>query len=454
MNLNGWDPLAAQASFSDTSIPPLSLLRRTLGGPIANNICRGDIASDIASVGIVAVLLPALLVLIGGQDVSVQYRRMSSIEKASSESEVDCIHRPSSLPDPRRGFVDFITSNIRSGTWVVAKAPTGFGKTRAVLSAACNCQQDSHRRIVYFAKTHQQLKNAGDEFRLLQPKGKLVLLEGYKRSCLHGAGDKFDCRSLVEGKICPGAQNRYCPYRNARVGQASADIVLVPYVYLFKTPLKQNDIVIFDEGHQLANMLQEHNSAVVSGRFLEIVRSHSEGDQHQMGAKWNRLQQELSVMSYVRPIHPGGFLHLCLLRSGFESASMSQVYEFVEKLICWGYDEPPGYPLREGLTALEKLFAKRESSISSGVGVVSVERCFSGGRTLVSETDIVFKYLGGLVEDVCKWPRSQSVVIMSATVEGNGVPSNYQFAFRDFPSLFDNRRLLVRLLDVGLDAGA
>lgn len=160
--------------------------------------------------------------------------------------------------------------------------------------------------IYYASRTHSQLSQVVRELRKTTYRPKICVLGSREQTCIHGEVGKIHsqsvqnamCRKLVIGKQCQfyknltsahstanvassrsedlmdledlvryGKGHQVCPYYWSRESLASADIVFLPYNYLFCSANRHsqginlgNAIVIVDEAHNLEGHCSEASS--------------------------------------------------------------------------------------------------------------------------------------------------------------------------------------------------
>ena len=162
-------------------------------------------------------------------------------------------------------------------------------------------------KIFYASRTHSQLNQVIRELKKTCYKPKLCLLTSREQCCIHPEISKIPqqtvqnalCRRAVAKKQCQfrtsftttpsnsiistvdimdieelvnyGRAHKTCPYWLSRDNLEGADIVLLPYNYLFNTAMREsqgislvNSIVIVDEAHNLEGHCMETSSTDIS----------------------------------------------------------------------------------------------------------------------------------------------------------------------------------------------
>ncbi len=221
-------------------------------------------------------------------------------------------------------FMKDIEKAIENEKVFLSEAPTGFGKTLAILSATLG----SGKRIFYFTRTHNQMRQIIEEIKKINEHGhniravvrgsreilclrKDVRAATYTKGaeiCLSNIRRKYDGRRLVELRKVEGftagdmferlpaeslwcdfegqriripqtipedvpivagpdelrrygEENGFCPYYLARLLAKEYDVVISAYNYLLTgNDQYKGQIIVLDEGHNIENFFQDELS--------------------------------------------------------------------------------------------------------------------------------------------------------------------------------------------------
>ena len=190
----------------------------------------------------------------------------------------------------------FLERDLSDGKVILARAPTGYGKTAASLFAALQVAYRSNRKVFFATARNTQHQMVEDTLRSMYRRGipvRAISLRAKEKACLNDVVscrpdrcpyadqyyDKLQRTRLFEeiwddGVILAdklqevGAKHTVCPYELSKNLVASADVVIGDYNYLFDpsvqlSAISQNAgawIVIVDEAHNLPNRAQGYGS--------------------------------------------------------------------------------------------------------------------------------------------------------------------------------------------------
>jgi len=203
----------------------------------------------------------------------------------------------------QREFMELVSNAVQEGNNVVVEAPTGFGKTVAVLSAVLPVAKELGLKVVYLARTHRQMDRVIEELKEINRKQHVsgVELRSRKELCLHDyltsfVSDAYSamlvCKNLKKLGKCRFYENEkkpgfkevvemfseepsgpeeilsyarvleVCPYDLTRKIAENADVVVASYLYMLSPSIRnafmegigltyEDVVVIFDEAHNL-----------------------------------------------------------------------------------------------------------------------------------------------------------------------------------------------------------
>jgi len=215
---------------------------------------------------------------------------------------------------------------LREGTHLVVQAPTGLGKTAAVLSAALPYAMENDRTVFFLTSRHTQHHIAIYTLQAMKKKFQMNLpvvdLIGKQWMCAQSvsglrSGEFFDyCRKLREhgeceyylntkqnGKVTPQAQvmlreveqlspshteafvalaakEKLCPYELAALLGKKASVIIADYNYIFHPGIRasllgrldkklEDCIIIVDEAHNLPARIRETMTVKLTSFILD-----------------------------------------------------------------------------------------------------------------------------------------------------------------------------------------
>lgn len=226
---------------------------------------------------------------------------------------------PTARPGQKQLMKD-VSAVLRSGKHLIAHAPTGIGKTVAVLTPAVAWCKVRGARLLFLTSKHSQHHMAVETLRMIAKLlGDLTVLDIISREkmCPHtGPGTPVPpCRDNIGGETCPNLARdssetvRYilrnvthvediieeasragvCPHRSALLAAAEADVVVCDYNYIFSSirevvlarmDLELSDsVLVIDEAHNLPDRIRENaSSKLTAGMIREAVSECSRLD--------------------------------------------------------------------------------------------------------------------------------------------------------------------------------
>jgi DNA excision repair protein ERCC-2 len=246
-------------------------------------------------------------------------------------------------------------SCIRGGIAII-EAPSGFGKTAAVLGGTLSAAITESSKIIYCCRTKRQIHRVVEEVSALQKRRQVkaaalsskfdycllketshrnVPQESFGWYCgyhvsnnlcgyflnIPFVGKDLDfvvqraCNSIpTHSQLMKDAERLYvCPYELTRMAAMQADIIVVPYQYVFDVFAKntlsnivdsdpKNTILVIDEAHNLRDFLRSTYTAKISTKDLDLAIN--EADQllmSDMSASLGHLREELVNVLHNAP---------------------------------------------------------------------------------------------------------------------------------------------------------
>jgi DNA excision repair protein ERCC-2 len=241
-----------------------------------------------------------------------------------------------------------IYDNCMDGRTLLAEAMSGFGKTAAVLSGTVSAARERGCRVVYACRTKRQVLRVVEEISLLQKKLPVTAAAMFskveycllkKTSARSVPQESFGwyCGFNVSNNLCSYFLNvpllggdldrlvrrvstslpahaellresekiHVCPYELTRLAMAQAEVVVVPYNYVFDSKSRAvllersaveppSTVLVVDEAHNVRDFLKEAQSAQISAReFAGAVREAEELMMDQTASSLRQLHQEV-----------------------------------------------------------------------------------------------------------------------------------------------------------------
>ena len=223
----------------------------------------------------------------------------------------------SEIRDGQREFLNDVTKALHSKSHLLANAPTGMGKTVAVLFSALRFAMKNDKLIIFLTSRKSQHIIVIDELKKIYNevlKFRAVDLISKKDMCLRNI-PKSDynifyeiCKYYMSKKLCTFynnenddildfiqnniihsedlidicRQSNICPYKYAEKALRGADIVVCDINYFFsdiykyiKSNLKydlKDTILIIDEGHNLSDRVRGCNEVEITIENLNLLR--------------------------------------------------------------------------------------------------------------------------------------------------------------------------------------
>lgn len=221
---------------------------------------------------------------------------------------------------------------LQGGRAVVINAPTGVGKTAAVLAAALKFAQEVGLRIHYAVRTRSELGPPVRELQRLARRGAAVdftVLTSKQAMCCYSSLRRIgyqeflaECRALRLMRQCryfppatldvqPGPPSTFavaacalasCPHEVAKERARWVKVVVSTYYYVFTTeraPLK-DAVLIVDEAHSLYDSVAALNSARITATQLKAAAKEARDLGREADA-----QALAKLAAYVRRAPPG-----------------------------------------------------------------------------------------------------------------------------------------------------
>src|SRR3989338_4048144 len=284
-------------------------------------------------------------------------------------------------------LISDVHAAVSSGGRLIAHAPTGLGKTAAVIAPALSVAVEKGLVVFFFTSRHTQHAIAIETLKAIkekhQPKFSAVDLVGKKNMCARDEVESFPsrhfhdyCRSLREKDNCdfflnfrkdseltPSSRNvlkfisslpshaeeavsiakqqGVCPYEVAAYAAKDASVIVADYNHIFNAKIRESffkrsgkslesSIIIVDEAHNLPGRMRE----MLTQRLSTFILERAVGE----AAKWDAELHEFLVE----------------LQSGFKSLEVNK-----ERLIS--KDELLALNNGDWLKALERMYIVSES---------------------------------------------------------------------------------------------
>lgn len=234
----------------------------------------------------------------------------------------------------QRDLAVHISERCVAGGILLTEAMSGFGKTAAVLCGALSAARQTGCRVVYACRTKRQILRVSEELALLQKKQRLKAASMFskfdycllkKRSSRVVPQDSFAwyCGFNVTNNLCSYFMNvallneelesavkqvsesipmhedllrqsedlHVCPYELTRLALIQAEVVVVPYHYVFDPRSKprllegsglepRKTILIVDEAHNIRDFLRGIRSGALG--FQELQGAIGEAEELMM----------------------------------------------------------------------------------------------------------------------------------------------------------------------------
>ncbi|MBS3157601.1 ATP-dependent DNA helicase [Candidatus Woesearchaeota archaeon] len=229
-------------------------------------------------------------------------------------------------------FVNDLVTALKSKKHILAHAPTGLGKSAAVLSTTIPFAVENNLTVFFLTSRHTQHEIAVETIRKIKekhnPNIKVVDLIGKKHMCLQNVetltSPQFTeyCRELVENRGCVYYNNlgngnklsletrnlinstknkilnvneiieeskkcKLCPYEVNLLKAKEANVIIMDYYHIFSHSISSaffkktektlsESIIIVDEAHNLPGRMREHLSSKITLNVLERALKESE----------------------------------------------------------------------------------------------------------------------------------------------------------------------------------
>ena len=229
--------------------------------------------------------------------------------------------------DEQKKFVEVLITSLINKKHALMESPTGTGKSLSLLSGSVaflryyrkqlmdtgNRDNVLQPKIIYLSRTHKQLENLISELDKLPYFTNSVILGSREIYCvnnkdiedLNSSLINIKCMNLIKNKKCyyfnntnkelfhgvniltcdelraMGRQNCFCPYFFCVEKSNVADVVFMPYNYIFDPIIKERmninlkgSILIIDEGHNIPDLCTETFSKSIDVNLLNILLNH------------------------------------------------------------------------------------------------------------------------------------------------------------------------------------
>lgn len=229
-------------------------------------------------------------------------------------------------------FIKDIVYCLENKKHLLAHAPTGLGKSAAILSTTIPFAIKNNLNVFFLTSRHTQHRIAIETIKKIKekhnPDVKVVDLIGKKHMCLQNVetltSQQFTeyCRDLVENKNCvyynrltnenkhsfetrnllsstkdkvldveeiisESRKCQLCPYEISLMKAKQANIMIMDYYHIFSPSISSSflkkteknlaeSIIIVDEAHNLPNRMREHLSAKITLNILERALKEAE----------------------------------------------------------------------------------------------------------------------------------------------------------------------------------
>ncbi|MDP7181919.1 MAG: ATP-dependent DNA helicase [Candidatus Woesearchaeota archaeon] len=244
------------------------------------------------------------------------------------------------IRDSQKELMDLVTNSLQTHSHVVVHAPTGLGKTAAVLAPAIKTAIDNDLTVFFLTSRHTQHNIVLETARAIKNKHNIQFpctsLIGKKHMCAQDGAPPVEfhdyCKHLrdhgechyyenymkgdvriellkqqLDGKpaneiVTEAANSGLCPYEISMSATQNAKVIVADYYYLFSDTIRDpflskskkeldKSIVIVDEAHNLPNRLRSVYSAQLSTKMLMYAVKE---------AKKFELSQPIATLSYVQ----------------------------------------------------------------------------------------------------------------------------------------------------------
>ncbi len=223
----------------------------------------------------------------------------------------------------QKQFIDDINKTIETKSVLLAEAPTGMGKTDAVISGTLDFVIDEGLTLLFLTPKISQHKIVLDVVEGINKKYNLNIkvtdMVGRKYLCIHPFLEQSDsdtfypvCEKLRAKEMCDfykraidknneeiilglngygdhknvyelGKEHNFCPYEIITMFAKKANIIIADYFHLFIPKIRQSflskirkdldtSIVVVDEAHNLPNRLRSQMSSTINTYLIKKIR--------------------------------------------------------------------------------------------------------------------------------------------------------------------------------------
>jgi regulator of telomere elongation helicase 1 len=214
-------------------------------------------------------------------------------------------------------YMEKVIESCKTGKYAILESPTGTGKTLCLLCASLAWLKAKRQElqgtseeppvIYYTSRTHSQLTNVMKELKKTCYIPRTTVLSSRDNMCVnsavkayHGTQLNLKCKQVRVSKNCKyffgaerllpshydlmdieelvelGKENAFCPFYFQRNKKEHADIIFMPYNYLFELGIREslgleieNCVVLIDEAHNIESVCQDAKSYSFSTTVID-----------------------------------------------------------------------------------------------------------------------------------------------------------------------------------------
>ena len=252
------------------------------------------------------------------------------------------IHFPYKPYKVQKEYMKTILKTLINKKNAILESPTGTGKTLSLLTSSLAYLKEKKKtnkkiKILYFSKTHFQLKQAIKELKKTVYRPKMMVLSGRDKSCtnpdlnsLEGNIKILKCQDLVKKKKCDfynnfkkgfdigigrdifdledvvgkGFENKICGYHYFK-NFNDYDLIFLPFFYGLDFKFRernrnliQNSILIFDEAHNILESAENGANFSISLNQLFFLKLNLEKYVKYLG-KYKKNKEKEKIKSLI-----------------------------------------------------------------------------------------------------------------------------------------------------------